>query len=318
VLAFESVKKAIDNANAITILSHINPDADTIGTALGIYSLLIGDKSKKIEVVNASGHLPMYLDFLPYYQKIKHQIEYEDSLIITCDCGSLDRLGFDISGREIINIDHHKSNTHYGTVNIVISAYASASQVAFELFHQFYTINKESATCFYTALLSDTQYFTTDSVTENTFDIAKALIALGAKPAEIAYHFRQRKPLSTLRILEKALGTLSLNKEAKVASIYVTQNDILATGATIPDMEGLVDYAKSLATVEIAICAIELPESIRISLRSKHVDVAQIAIAFGGGGHELAAGFSFTQYGLQESIDIILQKIEELALLEIE
>jgi phosphoesterase RecJ-like protein len=317
VVDFVSVKEAIDNAKAITILSHLNPDADTLGTALGIYSLLIRDKSKKIEVVNASGHLPMYLDFLPYYQKIKHQIEYEDSLIITCDCGSLDRLGFDVSEREIINIDHHKSNTNYGTINIVVSAYASASQVAFELFHQFYTINKESATCFYTALLSDTQYFTTDSVTENTFDIAKVLIALGAKPAEIAYHFRQRKPLSALRILEKALGTLSLDKEAKVASIYVTQNDILATGATIPDMEGLVDYAKSLATVEIAICAIELPSSIRISLRSKSVDVSQVAIAFGGGGHKLAAGFSFAQYDLQESIDIILQKIEELALLEV-
>jgi len=312
------VKDTIDNAKAITILSHLNPDADTLGTALGIYSLLIKDKSKKIEVVNASGHLPIYLDFLPYYQKIKNKIEYEDSLIITCDCGSLDRLGFDMTGREIINIDHHKSNTMYGFINIVNAEYASASQVAFELFSHFYDIEKDTAQCFYTALLSDTQYFTTSSVSEEVFHVAKTLISLGVKPAEVAYNLKQRNPLSALRLLEKALGSLTLRKDAKVATIAVTQDDIMATGATIPDMEGLVDYAKSLATVEIAICAMELPSSIRISLRSKHVDISEVALAFGGGGHKVAAGFSFKQYSLQESIDIILNKIEELALFKVE
>lgn len=311
----KEIAKVIEDAHTITIISHINPDADTLGTALGIYALLKQDKSKRIEVVNASTNLPLYLDFLPYYSKIKHCIEYEDSLIITCDCGSLDRLGFSLDKRKMINIDHHKSNTRYGTYNIVNTQAASASQVAFTFFSEYYTIQQDTATCFYAALLSDTQFFTTSTVREETFDIAKLLIAQGVNPSEVAYHFKQREPLSAVRILEKALGTLTLYHDARIATIVISKEDIEAAGAIVPDMEGVVEYAKSLVTVEIAICAMELTNGIRISLRSKHVDVSTIALVFGGGGHKLAAGFSLNQYGLQESIDIILKKIEILEIL---
>jgi phosphoesterase RecJ-like protein len=188
--------------------------------------------------------------------------------------------------------------------------------VAFELFQQFQTIDSESATCFYAALLSDTQYFTTSSVSAEVFDVAKSLIALGTNPAEVAYNLKQRKPLSALRILEKSLATLTLHAEAKIATIIIGKEDIEATGATIPDMEGIVDYAKSLATVEIAICAMETSEGIRVSLRSTEIDISKLALEFGGGGHKLAAGFTLKQCGLQEIIDTILVKIDNLGLID--
>jgi phosphoesterase RecJ-like protein len=220
-----------------------------------------------------------------------------------------------MSGRKIINIDHHNSNTYYGDINIVASEYASTSQVAFELFQQFKTIDSESATCFYTALLSDTQYFTSSSVSAKVFDVAKSLIDLGTNPAEVAYHLKQRKPLSALRILEKSLATLTLHAEAKIATILIIKEDIEATGASISDMEGIVDYAKSLATVEIAICAMETPVGIRVSLRSTQIDISKLALEFGGGGHKIAAGFTLKQCGLQETIDTILKKIQNLGLI---
>ena len=77
---YEEVKEKIANAHAVTILSHLNPDADTLGTALGIYALLSQDKRLKVEVVNASADLPLHLDFLPHFKKIKRQMEYTDSL----------------------------------------------------------------------------------------------------------------------------------------------------------------------------------------------------------------------------------------------
>jgi len=280
------------------------------------YTLLKKDKTKRVEVVNASKALPRHLDFLPYFDKIKHQIEYKNALIISCDCGSVDRLGFDLGGRDIINIDHHQSNTQYGSVNVVVADYASSSQVAFELFKKLYHIDADTATCFYTALLSDTRYFTTTSVNKEVFDVAHALVEAGAKPDVIAYNFTQRRPLSSLRILERALNSLTLYEEAQVAALMVTKEEIDAAGATIPDMEGIVDYARSLVTVEIAIFAMELDEGIRISLRSKSVDVSQVAFAFGGGGHKVAAGFTIKESGLEESIDIILKKIRELGLLD--
>jgi phosphoesterase RecJ-like protein len=314
-LPHEAVKVKIDNAESITILSHLNPDADALGTALGIYALLTQDKSKRVEIVNASTALPLHLDFLPYFKKIKHHMDYKNSLIISCDCGSIDRLGFDLLGRDIINIDHHKSNTGYGSINCVVPEYAASSQVAFALFRPFYNTDAKTATCFYTALLSDTRYFTTSSVNEEVFSVAKELVKLGAKPDEIACHFTQRRPLSSLRILERALASLDLKHEAQIAILSVSKEDIATTGATIPDMEGIADYARSLATVEIAIFAMELDEGIRISMRSKKVDVSKVALALGGGGHKVAAGFTLTQYSLQTSIDIILNKIIELGLM---
>ncbi|OQX76229.1 MAG: phosphoesterase [Epsilonproteobacteria bacterium 4484_65] len=311
---YEEVKTKIQSAECITILSHLNPDADAIGTALGIYNLLKKDKIKRVEVVNGSKALPLHLDFLPGFDKIKHQIEYENSLIISCDCGSIDRLGFDLDGRDIINIDHHRSNTQYGSINVVIADYASSSQVAFELLKKLYIVDADTATCFYTALLSDTRYFTTTSVNKEVFDVAYALVEAGAKPDVIAYNFTQRRSLSSLRILEKALSSLTLHEEAKVAVLRVTKEDIEATGAAVPDMEGIVDYARSLVTVKIALFAMELDDGIRISLRSKNVDLSQVASAFGGGGHKVAAGFIMKESGLQESIDRILEKIKELGL----
>lgn len=314
-LPYGEVKQKIESTNSITILSHLNPDADTLGTALGIYALLSKDKRLKVEVVNASTSLPLHLDFLPNFKKIKHHMDYTDSLILSCDCGNVDRLGFDLEGRDIINIDHHQSNTRYGSINVVIAEYASASQVAYALFKELYTVEADAATCFYTALLSDTRYFTTTAMNEEVFNVAKSLVKAGAVPNDIAYNFTQRRPLSSLRILEKALASLSLYHEAKIATLMVTKKDVEATGATVPDMEGIVDYGRSLATVEVAIFAMELEDGIRISLRSKKVDVSRVAMAFGGGGHKVAAGFTFTQFGLQESIDTILTKIEELGLI---
>ncbi len=307
----EEVSAKLAQAKNITILTHLNPDADTIGTGLGIYNLLYKDKSKRVEIVNASNMLPNYLDFLPNFSKIKYKMDFEESLIIACDCGNIERLGFDLANREIINIDHHQSNEHYGEINVVIPEYASASQVAYALFKVLGDIEVDAATCFYAALLSDTRYFTTNTVNKEVFSVATELVNLGVNPAAVASHFTQRRSLSSLRILEKALGRLKLSCEGRVATLYVTQKDIAASGATMPDMEGIVDYARSLVTVEVAIFIVELKNALRISLRSKGVDVSHFAKHFGGGGHTLAAGITLPQSDPQETIDIMLQKIED-------
>ena len=316
-LPYDEVKREIENAKSITILSHLNPDADALGTALGIYALLKQDKNKKVEIVNASTVLPKYLDFLPNFKKIKHHMDYVDSLIISCDCGSIDRLGFDLKGRNIINIDHHESNTRYGIINVVLPSFASSSQVAFKLFCEHHKIDEDTATCFYTALLSDTRYFTTSSMNEEVFSVAKALVKLGANSHEIAKHFTEEKSLSSLRTLSKALASLELVNHAQIAIMKLTKEDIVATGATTPDMESVVDYGKSLITVKIAIFAMEVQEGIRISLRSKGIDVSKVAITFGGGGHKVAAGFTLKKHTLEKGIEAIVDEIKRIGLLDV-
>jgi len=313
----DSVKEKLDGYESITILTHLNPDPDTIGTGLGIYALLKAHTAKHVEIVNASQALPRHLDFLPFFHRIKHKMDYERSLIIACDCGSLNRLGFDLEGRDILNIDHHASNAGYGSLNVVLPEYASASQVAYRLFRDIYPVTAESATCFYAGLLSDTRYFTTSSVDREVFRVAGELVDFGAYPAVIARNFTQRRSLASLRILERALRSLTLHLEGRVAVLRIGPEDILATGATMPDMDGIVDYARSLAVVEIAVLLIEQSDgTVRISLRSKQTDVLRLAALFGGGGHKIAAGFTMEQTQTQEIVDTILDEITILGLID--
>lgn len=303
------IKTKLEEVATISILTHLNPDADTLGTGLGIYNVLKEQGFKRLEIVNYSDVLPQYLDFLPAFHKIKKKMDFEEGLVIACDCGSIDRLGVPLMGREILNIDHHQSNQRYGSLNVVIPSDASASQVAYKIFEPLYPISKDVAICFYTALLSDTQYFTTSSVTQEVFSMAQEWIALGVNPSYVASCLTKRKSLASVRILQKALETLTLVDEGKVAFLYVTQEHILSTGALAPDMEGIVEYATSLVTVEVAFFVMELKEGMRVSLRSKGRDISGIAASFGGGGHKVAAGFTLKVGKLQETIDTILERM---------
>jgi len=308
-------KELIDRYETISILTHINPDADTIGTALGIYTLLKQNTTKKLEIINTSDFLPQYLDFLEHFGRFKKKMDFENSLVISCDCATVDRLGIDIKGYEVLNIDHHQSNECYGSVNVVMPQYASASMVAYELFKEIYLIDTQSATAFYTALLSDSRYFTTSSVDKKVFEIALQMVELGVDTYKVAYNLTQRKSLASVRILQRALSTLQLYKDGLVAIMYVTQQDIKASGATMPDMEGIVDYAKGIACVKVGIFMMELESSYRISLRSKGVDISKVANAFGGGGHKVASGFSMDKTDINDIKDKILQQIDEIGLL---
>ncbi len=301
-------KALIDSYKTITIVSHIEPDADAIGTSLGIYSLL-KNYGKQVEIVNYSSTLPEHLDFLPNFSKIKSKMSYEKSLIIACDCGSLDRLGFDFSCRDIINIDHHETNNLYGKINIVNPSLASASYVAYLEMKKYFPITADVATCFYTALVSDTQYFTTNNVDEDLFIFAMELIKYGANPKKVSFNLNSRRSLASVRILSKALSTLQLHNNATIASVKIDNNMILSTGANMSDMVGIVDVACSLVTVEVAIALIVQGDYIKVSLRSKHKNLSTVAQYFGGGGHPNACGFSYATTNTEELLDKILQKL---------
>jgi phosphoesterase RecJ-like protein len=274
----------------ITVLSHINPDPDAIGTALGVYSWL-KEQQYTVEIVNATEDIPLFLDFLPFFSKIKRKIDFEDSLIISCDCGSVDRVGFSMEGREIVNIDHHATNRQFGVLNIVDKEAVSSSEVAYRLLKTLHPVSRESAIAFYAALISDTRNFTTNSMHKSTFDLASELTSLGIDIAEVSRKMLHRRSLASLRILGVALNSLVLKEDARVALLTISQEDLRSTGAKTSDLDGVVDYAKSLATVEIALMLVEEEQGVKVSLRSKHVDISALAVSFGGGGHAVAGGF---------------------------
>ena len=283
-------KEMIDRYSTITIVTHIYPDADTIGTALGLANIL-KESGKRVEVVNISKDIPRNLDFLEGFERIKRRVEYKNSLMISCDCGDIDRLGVDTKEHKLINIDHHIGNTLYGDLNIILPQAVSASEVAYRVVKPIMKITPQAATAFYTALISDTQNFTTNSVNKDTFKIAFELVNLGADVAYITKMLFLRRSLSSLRLLSIALSDLELFANGKIGLIRVTQSDIKRTNAVSSDLDGIVDYAKSLVTVEVAILAVEYEDVIKVSLRSKNIDILPVATHFGGGGHKFACGF---------------------------
>ncbi|WP_456433407.1 DHH family phosphoesterase [Nitratifractor sp.] len=301
--------------DSVSVLSHIRPDADAIGTSLGVAHIL-RELGKRVEVLNASEDLPRHLDFLPGFGRIKHRPDFDRSLIVSCDCGSVDRLGFDLQGRTIVNFDHHVSNTRFGTLNVVDPEAASSSEVAYRFFRDIAPVTPEAAECFYAALISDTRHFTTSTVTLETFRIAQELIAIGVDPARVAQMMLQRRSLASLRILGRALESLRLYRDARVATMLVTREDLEATGAKMSDLDGLVDYARSLVTVEVAVFVVQTPTGYKVSLRSKGADLLPIARRFGGGGHPEAAGFDLTGGEDPERvIETILETIDETEVL---
>ncbi|SMC09093.1 DHH family phosphoesterase [Nitratiruptor tergarcus] len=285
--------KRIEEATYITLLTHVNPDADTLGSALGMYHVL-RKMGKKPTVVNVTP-LPYNLDFLPGFKSIKKSLPPKSELLISFDCGSFDRLGIPKMELPLINFDHHRTNTLYGDFNIIDPKAAATSQVVYRFLQECgVQISQESALCFYTALVDDTGFFKYDSVNADVFAFAKELCEIGVVPEYVANQLTMREPLAKLRLLPLVLETLTLRLNAKVAILYLTQQMLKTTGATKEMADDALNMARSLVTVEVAmLLRQEENGNIKVSLRSKNfVDVGKIALVFGGGGHKRAAGFT--------------------------
>jgi len=311
----EQFKELLEKHSKVTILTHRNADADTLGTALGIYELL-KNEGKHVEVCNPDKNLPIHLDFLPHFARIKNQMNFDKGLVISCDAGSIDLLEFDVSSRDIINIDHHESNNNFGILNIVDVLAVSSSQVAYGFLKNTFTITKNSATCFYVGMVTDTQNFTTLNVTDKTFEVASKLLSFGVDLAKVNRNLTQRKSLASLRILASALDTLELCEDAQLSSMVVTKESMLAAGANTLDLLGIIDHGISLATVRIALIVMVFEDKLKVSIRSHAVDVSKLAIHFGGGGHKLAAGFSVEIQDVNMLLEQIKKEIKKRGLLD--
>ncbi len=311
----EAITQAIQKikeARHIVLLTHIDPDADTLGSALGLYHSLLA-LNKRASVINTT-KLPYNLDFLPGIDKIKKELPKRYDLMISFDCGSFDRLGIEKKEFFLINIDHHRSNTMYGDINIVDPAAVATSEVVYALLEKGgMPIPKESAISLYTALVDDTGFFKYEGVGARTFELAKKLCEKGASPEWVARMLAMREPLSKLRLLPLVLQTLTLHLNAKVASLRLTQQMLAQTGATKEMGEEALHMARNLATVEVALLLREEEDGgIKVSMRSKErVDVGKIAVAFGGGGHKRAAGFISDLHDFDRVLHVLLEAIKK-------
>lgn len=296
----EQLVRAIHNAYEIMLTTHVLPDGDAIGSLLGLKTAL--EAMGKNVTAALSDEVPPYLRFLPGVDSIKpvECLAASFPLAIVLDCGALDRVGRCVAAVEashlVINIDHHATNSGFAAINWVNVDSGSTSEMIYALIRQMnLPISPDAATCLFAGISTDTGSFRYSSTNADTFRAAAALTEAGASPWRVSQSIYDTKSYDSLAGMAEAILGMKFACSGLVASIDITADLMARHKLTESETEGFISYARSVAGVEVALAFKEVrADEIRVGLRSnRKVDVAQIALAMGGGGHVRAAGLTF-------------------------
>jgi phosphoesterase RecJ-like protein len=297
---FDSVIDKIKEGKRFLVVSHVNPEGDALGSLLGL-ALALKGLGKEV-VPYLEDPVPAPFEFLPGAGEVFHSLENETPFDATfaVDCGQIDRLGkaflaFNQRGT-LINIDHHVSNDNFGNINIVIPEASATAEIIYDLCKAGeVNITPDIAANLYVGIHTDTGSFRYSSATSKSFVNAGELVRLGADPRDIAVQVYENYPAKKFKLLGMVLNTLEVVGEGfdgKIATLVVTIDMINNTGADKADIDGFVNYARSVEGVGVGVLLRECgPEDYKISFRSKgDIDISTVAQSFGGGGHVNAAG----------------------------
>lgn len=314
---FDLAIEQINESKNIYIVSHVQPDGDNIGSMLALWMALRNIKEKVF--ILKSDDIPSDFLFLPNVGMIRdYNHDEEIDLLITLDASDEGRLGQNKTllskAKVVINIDHHISNNNFGRINIIDSNASATGELVYKLISKMnITIDKDIASCIYTAISSDTGSFMYDNTSAETHKIAAELLKVGIDKSSININLYQNRSMERTILFIKALETLNLYFENKVAIVKVTQDMVEKSNAKMEDTEGIVSFIREIAPVEIAIILKEFKEEeIKVSMRSKRfIDVSQICASFGGGGHIRAAGCTIN-YPMPVAEELILNQLEKV------
>jgi bifunctional oligoribonuclease and PAP phosphatase NrnA len=289
----DRVLQEIRARHRFVVTSHARPDGDGIGSALACGQILRA-MGKEATVVMHDG-VPRIYRNLPFADRaLQSDTVPPNDAVILLECDGLKRTL--LQGLEdcfLINIDHHVSGRNFAHINWIDSTVMATAELVYRLARlACVPVDADTATCLYTALMTDTGSFMFEGTNEHTFTVARELVLAGANPAHCARHIYFGHSTAKLRLLGAALA--NLHRDGPLAWIWVTQEQMERFGAREEDCEGLVNYALSIGDVQVAIFFHELPDRRwRVSLRSKGaVNVSTVAEHFGGGGHKCASGCS--------------------------
>lgn len=313
-MTLDTILEEIKKAEKIVVLTHEGPDGDAVGSSLAIgYALEQLGKNPDIIIPNYSKSFA----FLPGIDKLKKSTDIEKyDLAISLDCADSKILkGYSKyfeNAKSKITIDHHSSNTMYGDINFVNPVAPACSQVLIGMFSYFgIEMTKNIATCIMTGIITDTGGFSYGATAE-TFEFASEILHLGVNISEIFRRAVYTKNKANFELTKRAMERLEFYENGKVAFTYITWKDQEEVNAVQGDHEGIVDVGKNIEDVEVSIFLHETKDKgYKISLRSlEYVNVAEIAIMLGGGGHLRAAG-AYGKGTVEQIKDKVLKEIEK-------
>lgn len=308
----ERAARAIAAADQVALACHVGPDGDALGSMM---ALAIAAENAGKDVVASFGSpfvMPPSLSFLPTIQMVPPQdFPTSPQVMVVLDAGSPERLGELGSNAShagtLVVIDHHITNQGFGDIAVVDPTAAATGELVYALLKTLeWKITPEVAQCLHTALVTDTGRFTYANTTPGTLRIAADLVDAGAIPNVIGRHVYEEAPFGYLKAAGVALQRALLDQERSVVWTSITDEDLDAVGIEWGDTENLIDLLRLAIEADTAVLAKGHADGrVKVSLRSRgDTDVGGLAMAMGGGGHRLAAGFT-----AEDEIEAVLARV---------
>lgn len=289
---------AIRRAESILATCHVGPDGDALGTALG-FAVAAREAGKKVQVSFGEPFVvPDTYRFLPLDLLVAPgKVDPEPSVAVAFDAGSLDRLGslapVAKKAGDLVVVDHHVSNTRFGTINLIDADAAASAEVALRLIDALgWTVDQVVATCLHTGLVTDTGRFQYSNTTPATLRAAARLVEAGAHPEVIGQHVYEEVPFGYLACAGAVLSRAVLEPDRSLVWSVLRQEDLESSGIQLTDTDPLIDDLRVAQEADVAVLAKVMEDGeVKLSMRSRgRVDVGAIAVELGGGGHHNASG----------------------------
>lgn len=300
--SFDEAVRLLSEADDVALLCHVGPDGDALGSLLAMGLAL---KSLGKQVVGSWGGdpfvVPPMYSFLPGLDLLCEPRDFpvKPSLIVTFDTGSVDRLGALASiidkAHAVVVIDHHASNTMFGTVNVLAPAAAATAEIVYHLLRSLgVSLDADIAACLYTGLTTDTGSFKFASTSPAVHEIAAELLRTGVRHDVISRRLWDTNRAPYITLLGTLLARATYEAAHELIWTHVSNADLVTSGVLMEEIEGAIDVIRTAQEAEVAvICKQDVDGTQKVSMRSKgHVDVGAISVALGGGGHRYAAGFT--------------------------
>jgi len=312
---WERAVKLLAGASEICLACHVRPDGDALGSMLAVAHALgarcgaPGTSPAPASIIASFGdrpfEVPRILKFLPGTDLLSPPEAFPErpQVMVTFDAASPDRLGLleasAAAADELIVLDHHASNTRFGTVNLIDDMAAATAVLAFELVGRLgVELSRDIALGLYAGLVTDTGSFKYSNTSAGVHELAARLLQTGIEPGAVAHELWDRSPFGFLGMLSAVLGRARLEPDAAAGNglvwTTVTRGDRAAEGLPYEAAESVIDVVRRADEADVAVVLKEDDDGCwQVSARSKgQTDVGRACVALGGGGHRLAAGFT--------------------------
>lgn len=290
---FTAIHERLRSARHILLLTHVAPDGDAIGSLLGL-GWLLQAQGKELTLA-CEDPVPELYTWLPGSERVVRQPGGLYDLIISLDCSDERRMGqvcgLHLAALPLINIDHHITNTFFGTLNWVDPSAVATAQMVLTLAELLdWEVTRPVAVCLLTGLVTDTRSFRTPNVDQGALRAALRLIEAGASLAEVTHRVLNQRPLAAVRLWGQAFDNLHL--EDGILWTEVTQAMRRRWSLSEDGDSGLANFLAGVREADVVLLFTEREDgTVDVGMRAvPGLDVAQVAFKLGGGGHPQASG----------------------------